>query len=146
MANIIIVELNHQQMQLLSLHTRGDRVGVDTPASIITFIYSKYDKRSVEIVNMLRSIPNNECNLYLVDADINNEALKLLSVPIPSVVAFRNHQPICYLQSEITLPNILQFWQQLASDKLTKNNPKNTLTKEIIVHCATQSNYKTLTI
>jgi hypothetical protein len=128
----------------ISLKARGDKVTVPTAASIITYIHSQNNSKSVQILeSILAATPSIECNLYIVDADIDTIQVKLLNVPIPSIVGFKNHQPISFLKSEITPCNIEQFWQQLVSNTHIRPNISKI---ETIVNYNSQINYKTLNI
>lgn len=128
----------------LHLTVVGNKVTIQTPASIIALIHSPTDKKSNEVLLLMKEIyQKHNLNFYIIVASENELGVKFLNVPIPSIVAFKKNEPLCYLVSPITSTAIIEFWQQVVAKTTdnTSNNRTETITNK---NCLTS--YKTLNI
>lgn len=124
----------------LSLMIVGNRVAIQSPASIVALVHSSTNDESNRILETCNSVyKNNEINLYVIDQQENYSALRLLNIKAPSIIAFKNGKPLCFLQSAITPYAIIEFWNSIVSMSDDTNNKTN----EMIVNKTNTDLYKT---
>jgi hypothetical protein len=128
--------------QYVGLKKTNEGIRASNSNAIITLIYnSNTDKNYLAAFDTL--VQTDPSKFFYIDADKQSCASNLVP-KIPCIFGFKNTVPLGFMTSEVTLPNILNFYNKVSSYETSNLSTKKSDINESIKHKNDNETYRTL--